>query len=336
MPEVKYTFTVRIYELQVTTNGKEKGVFLETMSRQKELIPDTLYELYRSLGLPLDLLDPRDEFTIHNVRDLLRELPYTSPSYRPNFFNFLFVKDARGRYTIDEMAFDLEPGTIYFTNPGVYRTFGWREIGEAWLITFNESFLKENVHPDIYVEFPFLLTETVRPLRVGEGGFAEFERLYMQIFEEQRGDSVYKKKIIGSLFVVMLLKLKARFWADYNPIYEGNRGSEIVKSFKRDLEKHFRELVHSKTEKVLRASDYAGLQSLHPSYFNNVIKSKTGKPVTVWIAEKTVSEAKSLLQQPAVSVKEIAYRLGFGEATHFSAFFRKQAGLSPADYRRQA
>ncbi|HXB07531.1 MAG TPA: helix-turn-helix domain-containing protein [Puia sp.] len=306
------------------------------MSHRKDMIPETLYELYKSLGLPLDLLNPADEFTIHNVRDLLHgELPYTSPRYRPNFFNFLFVKDARGRYTIDEMGFDLEPGTVYFTNPGVYRTFGWREIGEAYLITFNESFLKENVHADIYGEFPFLLTETIRPLRLEEGAFAEFELLYIQIYREQRGDSPYKKKIIGNLFVVLLLKIKERFWKDYNPIYEGNRGSEIVKSFKRELEKHFRELVHGKAERVLRASDYAALQNLHPSYFNNVIKSKTGKPVTVWIAGKTVSEAKSLLQQPAVSIKEIAYTLGFAESTHFSAFFKKQTGHSPADYRRQ-
>jgi len=305
--------------------------------RQHDLIPQTLYELYRSLGLPLDLLDPRDAFTIHNVRELLQgELPYTSPSYRPNFFNFLFVKNARGRYTIDEMAFDLEPGTIYFTNPGVYRTFSWQEIGEAWLITFNESFLKENVHPDVYGEFPFLLTETIRPLRVEGAVFQKMETLYMQIVAEQGGDSPFKNKIIGSLFVVLLLKLKERFWADYNPIYEGNRGSEIVKSFKRDLEKNFRELVHGKADKVLRASEYAALQSLHPSYLNNVIKSKTGKPITVWIAEKTVSEAKSMLQQASVPIKEIAYRLGFGESTHFSAFFKKQTGWTPVDYRKQA
>jgi AraC family transcriptional activator of pobA len=307
-------------------------VFL-VMGRQKDLLPETLYELYQSLDLPLDLLDPGDEFTIHNVRDLLPDLPYTSPSYRPNFFNFLFVKDARGRYTIDEMGFDLEPGTIYFTNPGVYRTFGWREIGEAYLITFNESYLKENVHADIYGEFPFLLTETIRPLRMDAAGFVEIERLYLQIFSEARGDSPYKKKIIGSLFVVLLLKLKARFWNDYNPIYEGNRGSEIVKVFKRGLEGHFRDVIHGKADRVLRAGDYAAMQHLHPSYFNNVIKSKTGKAVTVWIAEKMVSEAKGLLQQPGIPVKEIAYRLGFGESTHFSAWFKKHGGVSPAVYR---
>lgn len=304
------------------------------MSR-KEIIPETLYELYRTLGLQLDLLDPRDEFTIHNVRDLLPELPFTSPRFRPNYFNFLFLKNAYGRCMIDELEYELEPGTIYFTNPGCYRTFGWRSIEDAWLITFNESYLKEYVHPDIYKEFPFLLTEKLLPLQVGTGQFGEYERWCLQLYDEQHGDSPFRKKIVGSLFVVLLLKLKARFYSDYNPIYEGNRGSQIVKSFRRHLEQHFRDLVSGKADKIFRAGDYAALQNLHPNYLNNVIKTKTGKPVSVWIAGKTISEAKGLLQDPNRSVKEIGYTLGFTEAAHFSAYFKKHTELSPADYRRQ-
>jgi len=33
----------------------------------------------------------------------------------------------------------------------------------VFLITFTESFLKENVHREIFKEFPFLLAETVFP-----------------------------------------------------------------------------------------------------------------------------------------------------------------------------
>lgn len=304
------------------------------MSR-KEMIPDTLYDLYKSLGIPVDLLDPADEFTVHDVKDLLTELPITSPRFRPNYFNFLFVRSAYGRYTIDDMAFDFEPGTIYFTNPGCYRTFGWNSIEVAWLITFNESYLKEYVHPEIYKEFPFLLTETVRPLRLGVEEFPEFEQWCILLYKEQRSDSPYKKKIVGSLFVVLLLKIKARFWKDYNPIYEGNRGSQIVKTFKKELERHFRDLVGGKVERVFRAHDFAESQHLHPSYLNNVIKSKTGKSMSVWIAEKTIAEAKSLLQDVTIPIKEIAYRLGFAESTHFSAFFKKHTAVSPADYRKQ-
>jgi AraC family transcriptional regulator, transcriptional activator of pobA len=303
--------------------------------KRQEIIPETLYELYRTLGLHLELLDPKDTFTIHNVRDLLPELPFTSPRFRPNYFNFLFVKHAYGRCMIDEVAYELEPGAIYFTNPGCYRTFGWRAIDDAWLITFNESYLKEHVHSDIFAAFPFLLTENLLPLRVGVAEFGDFERWCRLLLDEHHRDGPYRERVCASLFVVLLLKLKERFWIDYNPIYEGNRGSQIVKSFRRNLEQHFRDLLNGKVDKVFRANDFAALQSLHPSYLNNVIKSKTGKPIGVWIAEKTIAEAKGLLQDPSVPIKEIAFALGFAESTHFSAYFKKHVEVSPVEYRRR-
>lgn len=295
-----------------------------------------LYDTYNKLGLPVENIDPSTDFTINNLKDLHPELPFKSHTYRPNYFSFLFVKDANGRYTTDDLSFVSEPGTIYFTNPGHQKSFEWTRIGEVFLITFTEQYLKENVHPEIFREFPFLLAETVYPKVLQPAAFAEFEQLYLQIYKEYRLNSMYKKKIIANLFVVLLLKIKEYFWQDYNPIYEGNRSSQIVKSFKRDLESHYRDLVNGKVEKVFRAHDYAALQSLHPSYLNNVIKSKTGKSMTTWITEKTIAEARSLLQQSSLSIKEIAYLLGFAEATHFSNYFSKHTDASPTDYRKQA
>lgn len=61
-----------------------------TMNR-KELFPESLYDLYKTLGIPVDMLDQADEFTVHDVKDLLTELPIDSPRFRPNYFNFLFA-----------------------------------------------------------------------------------------------------------------------------------------------------------------------------------------------------------------------------------------------------
>lgn len=302
---------------------------------KKIAIYKDLYTTYKTLGLPAENIDPAGDFTIHNLKDLHPELPFKSSGYRPNYFSFVFVKDADGNYTTDELHFNSVPGTIYFTNPGHYKSFEWNRIEEVFLITFTEAFLKENVHHDIFKEFPFLLAETVHPKVLKPGEFSEFEQLYQQIYKEYRSDSTYKKKIIGSLFVVLLLKIKEYFWKDYNPIQEGNRSSEIVKTFKRNLEKHYLDLINAKTKKVFRANDYAALQSLHPNYLNNVIKTKTGKPVTTWITEKTIAEAKSLLHNSSMAVKEIAYTLGFAESAHFSNYFKKATDLSPADYRKQ-
>jgi AraC-like DNA-binding protein len=300
-----------------------------------KMIFNNLLDQYIYQGLPTESIDAKTDFTIHNLKSIHKVLPYTSIVYRTNFFSFVFVKDAIGRYTTDEQVFNTCPGTIYFTNPGHFKSFEWQQIEDVYLITLSESFLKENVHPKIFEEFPFLLAETVPPRVLQPQVFAEFEQLYQQIEKEYLSASPYRTRMIGNLFVVLLLKIKEYFWEDYNPIYEGNRSSQIVKTFKRTLEQHFRDLVNGKAEKAFRVQDYADVQHLHPNYLSNVIKSKTGKPIGTWIAEKTIAEAKSLLQNSTASIKQIASQLGFTEATHFSNYFKKQTAISPVLFRKQ-
>ncbi|SFD47733.1 AraC-type DNA-binding protein [Chitinophaga sp. CF118] len=310
---------------------------MSTKKKTKEQILsfNSLLDQYIYLDLPVDMIDTTTQFTIHNLREIHAELPYISPTYRANFYSFVFVKDGEGRYTTDAQSFPTEPGTIYFTNPGHYKSFEWKRLNEVYLITLSESFLKENVHPNIFTEFSFLLAETVPPKTLHDEIFAEFEQLYQQILKEYFSHSPYKNRMIGNLFVVLLLKIKEYFWEDYNPIYEGNRSSQIVKNFKRTLEQHYRELMSGKVDKPFRVQDYADVQGLHSNYLSNVIKSKTGKPIGTWIIEKTISEAKSLLQNTSVPIKEISYQLGFAESTHFSNYFKKHTDLTPVLYRKQ-
>lgn len=303
---------------------------------EKILAFNSLHQQYVYLGLPTDTIDVKTQFTIHNLKDIHPDLPYKSPVYRANFYSFVFVKDGHGKYTTDDKVFRTEPGTIYFTNPGHYKSFQWDSIEEIYLVTLSETFLKENVHPNIFDEFPFLLAETVPPRTLQSGMFDEFEQLYRQIEREYLSASPYKNRLIGNLFVVILLKIKEYFWTDYNPIYEGNRSSQIVKNFKRALEQHYRDVMKGSEHKVFRIQDYAAVQNLHPNYLSNVIKSKTGKSIGAWIADKTIAEAKSLLQNSSISIKEIAWQLGFPESTNFSNYFKKHTDLSPVSYRKQA
>lgn len=281
------------------------------------------------------MIDPTEGFTIHNMKDVGLSMPYQSPLYRPDFFSFLFVKDGIGKYTIDEYAFDIQPHSIYFTNPSNYRTFSWLAIEEIYLLTFDETFLKKYIDKDVFLRFPFLLTETVQPQIVTVEFYSDAEKVYRQILAEYKSKLSFKYKIIGHLLAVLLYKIEEYFWKDYNPLQEGSRGSQIVKSFKQLLEKHYSDLGAGKAEKVFRVQDYANAQHLHPNYLSSLIKSKTGKPIAAWIAEKTISQARSMLQNSSLSIKEITYRLGFSETAHFSNYFKKHAGLTPVQYRRE-
>lgn len=293
----------------------------------------SLPDLYRQLHLQADWVQSFRGFTIVNLKDVNFKLPFHSGSFRPEWFSFLFVKDGAGEYSIDEHSFITTPHSVYFTNPSNYRTFSWTRIEDVFLITFDESFLMEYVGHDVYTEFPFLLTETISPKILDQQQYDELENLYLQIYREYNGSSVNKHKIHGHLLSVLLYRIKEYFWEGYNPIYEGNRSSQIVRSFKHLLAKHYRELNSGKVSSIFRTSDYAEAQNLHPNYLNSVIKTKTGKPVATWIADKTIAEAKALLQNTSITIKEITYRLGFSETAHFSNFFKKQTSQSPVEYR---
>lgn len=299
----------------------------------KDIVVKDLQELYSILGL--EQVDAHAGFTVHYLQDTFRQLPFRSQPFRPNYFSFLFIRDAFGMYIIDDLQFEVRPLTVYFTNPGNFRVFEWHKIKDTCLITFDEAFLKEYVHADVFQEFSFLLTETMQPRPLQAHEFETLEQLYRYIHREQHGHSPYKQKLVGALMASLLLKIKEYFFQDYNPIYEGNRSSEIVKTFKIDLEQHFRDLATGKTDTPLRVPDYADKQALHVNYLSNVISTKTGKSVSTWIAEKTISAARVMLQNPSLTIKEITARLGFLEAPHFSNYFKKHTGMSPAAYRKQ-
>jgi AraC-like DNA-binding protein len=46
-------------------------------------------------------------------------------------------------------------------------------------------------------------------------------------------------------------------------------------------------------------------------------------------------EAKSLLKQTPMSVKEIVYWLGYEDPSYFNRVFKSKVGLTPLQYREQ-
>lgn len=296
------------------------------------IVHHKISDLYKTLGLPFD---QEIDFTILSIPEIHPQIPFKSPILKADYFSFILTKEGSGVYCLDDNKFPFDSQTIYFTNPGHIKSYELYESKDAFIITLSEKFLRENVRPEIYGEFPFLLAEIVPPQKLLQNDFEEFETLYNQILKEFKKESQYKNKILGNLFMVMLLKIKEKFWSTYNPIEEGKRDSQIVKTFKRLLETEFKELLEGNhKDGKLQAQYFAKKLNLHPNYLNSVIKSKTGRTVNDWISERTLSIAKSLLINTQYSSKEIAYKFGFSEATHFSRFFRKHTALSPNAFRK--
>ena len=83
-------------------------------------------------------------------------------------------------------------------------------------------------------------------------------------------------------------------------------------------------------------SFYARMQHITPRYFSAIIKEKTGDSALQSIVRMVITEAKQLLEESDLSIKEIADQLNFPTQSFFGKYFKQYVGVSPKEYRNNA
>lgn len=84
------------------------------------------------------------------------------------------------------------------------------------------------------------------------------------------------------------------------------------------------------------AKEFAASLDVHPNYLNTLLKKHTGKNVSTHIRNRLLEEAKLLLLKTDWTLQDIGYSIGFAEQPNFSLFFKKNAGVTPAEFRRKS
>lgn len=112
-----------------------------------------------------------------------------------------------------------------------------------------------------------------------------------------------------------------------------NRGDEIYKPDAVFL--HFLEAVLKNFEKNLSVNEIANLIETTEAKLNELSKLHTNKTAQNVIFGLIVSEAKRLFTYEKLSVKEVAYALGFNDPFYFSNFFKKHTNISPKSYKEK-
>lgn len=77
---------------------------------------------------------------------------------------------------------------------------------------------------------------------------------------------------------------------------------------------------------------YAARQHMSPRHFADIVKQESDYTPMEWINMVTVSQAKNLLRQPDMLVKQVADELGFPEQFTFRKYFKTHTGLSPTEF----
>ncbi len=73
---------------------------------------------------------------------------------------------------------------------------------------------------------------------------------------------------------------------------------------------------------------------LSPNYFGDLIRRETGRSPKDYINQRMLDTAKEMLLSTDIPIGRISARLGFQYQQHFVRFFKKFAGETPSNYRR--
>ena len=97
----------------------------------------------------------------------------------------------------------------------------------------------------------------------------------------------------------------------------------------------FLHLAHEHCRKHHEVAWYARQIGISPDTLSAQLKRQHGKTASSFLSELLVREAKVCLRNPSLSVQQVAETLGFSDQSAFGKFFKRECGVSPAQYRKE-
>lgn len=146
--------------------------------------------------------------------------------------------------------------------------------------------------------------------------------------ELSSAEYLYKKEVVQRLCEIWVLKnisLNEENTQTQELSKPLNRKEQIFHDFLTMLEKFYMQ------ERSI--SFYADRMCLTPKYLSTIIKDVSGKHGMQWIDDYVTLEAKALLRNSTLSVKQVSDQLNFPSQSMFGRFFKKMTGYSPKQYK---
>ncbi|SIQ66543.1 helix-turn-helix domain-containing protein [Maribacter ulvicola] len=162
---------------------------------------------------------------------------------------------------------------------------------------------------------------------LGEKEQRKFDTLHEVFVDELETEDTIQAEMLRMLmarFMIMstrLLKAKEGFSNNSNDVKV-----DLLRGFNLLVEEHY------KTEHSV--AFYANKLFKSPKTLSNTFSKFNTTPLQI-IHERIILEAKRLLIYTDKTAKEIAYEIGFDDASHLSRLFKKQTLQSPSDFKKQ-
>lgn len=272
----------------------------------------------------------RDEVTGSKLFTLLRsegELTYEENlliPHRKAYYLLVFVKHNRGRHWVDTLPYNRKDNTLYFSNPNQVLVKEAPTPFWGTRLTFTTEFLTLQQNATLralpLIENPYRGHE----LLLTEADSTFVEEMLAKLEAEYQRPGEWQHRMLSAYLTVLLTYL-SRLYTEQFTGDEPSADQQLLRTFQALIEQHYCEL-HE-------VGAYAALLHISARHLSEVVKAQSGRPAIKHVHARLVLEARRRLFYTQHSLKEIAFELGFSEASYFNRFFKRETGTTPADYR---
>ena len=268
------------------------------------------------------------EFSYKRINE--QKLPLKVSSRKLGFFQIVTSNNHDANLTVDGTKYDDMKVDIIFIAPDQVVSFdvkSFKKGTSAYSLVFSSEFV--TVAPSNYSllkNFPYFNVNRppVYTLTEEQNNFfiEHMDKIY-GYFKDLDKDNL---EIIRSYLTIILFEAKQMFIEGEVKSVANSRAEEVAYEFEA--------LIMQTKSKRKNLNYYANKLNFSSIYLAECVKKATGKTAKQIITEYLILEAKSLLNQSSKTIDNISNHLGYSDTSNFIAFFRKNVGSTPSQYRK--
>ena len=232
-----------------------------------------------------------------------------------------------GSHTVDFQKFPVKPGQIYFMVPGQVHSWEFDKNVDGFVLNFSPNLFQSYLlRPDYLSQFCFfkgIAGDSVIQLPDVDTAKA------IQLFEEMLAIKFNSNPFSLDKLRVAMLQLFLLVQEQCSQAGNAMSGHNLT------VLNTFQKLVDEHHATLRLPKEYAEMLFITPNHLNALSQEVLGKSAGEVIRDRVVLEVKRLLINLEIPISEIAYQLNFTDNSYFTKFFKKQAGSTPEEFRKQ-
>ena len=244
--------------------------------------------------------------------------------HRLDFYQLIVITRGRGQHEVDFEMIPYAENTVIPVAKGQVQRFIENPQLEGYAILFKPDFLvKEELDYHYLYDFSIFLSN-MKPssCKTGKEVFTLLQEMILEQEKEDAFDSAEYQRNLLKNFLIMIERSK-------------RQRTEIVCNDSFQLYLKFRKELEENVNYKLRVSDICGEINASAKQVNTAVKLMTNTTAKKYLEDRVILEIKRLLVYSSLSVKEIAYQVGFEDPTNFTKYFKSRVHMLPSEYQKK-